>query len=420
MKPEWRPTSIGSRVSATPGIRGGDPSTDHAPALGAGGDVIAEVAAGSTRYHESLLDQIRKNIEYKVGRRQPPLPEGVKQPKVENPGKYSGERDHDSFYRWLDGYLSWLRAYNLCGPETDDTRVQLLRTYVTGTAEEWFIQEVDHPDSSRRKSFTEVICDMHRRFVHASSAGKATLDYERCHYRPQDGVDAFLAELRKHAQRMIQRPSEYDMKRKFVNSLPNDMYDILVVHRGLRPEFSTLEELATHARQIEEARRMQRDRDRERGTAIPVRVSAPRVPARRAPTADPAAPRDTRASNSPGVAPTRPGIVQRRDDTRTTAPGKAPVGACFACGKTGHYANDPVCAEFGKPHSRPPRPRARLHAQRTVGDEEDEADSGERAASDAEDGHDEDTDAAYDWGGDQYDSGDDGSEVERAHAMRAE
>ncbi|KAJ8501831.1 hypothetical protein ONZ51_g376 [Trametes cubensis] len=212
-----------------------------------GYDVVRTVAAGANSYQDSLSNCLRRNIEFKVGSRLPALPDGVKQPKVDNPSKYRGKHDHKAFYTWLDGYLSWLRAYNICGEETDKMRVQLMRNYVTGPAEEWFMAEVDHLDITHRPQFQEVVCAMHRHFVHVTTAAKATKDSEQCRYRSSEGVDRFVAEIKKYAGRMVQSPSDYNIARKFVYGLPTDIFEVVVVHRGLRPEFYHINEIAVYA-----------------------------------------------------------------------------------------------------------------------------------------------------------------------------
>ncbi|KAI0352840.1 hypothetical protein OH77DRAFT_1408264, partial [Trametes cingulata] len=124
-----------------------------------------------------MLSQLLDNIRFKVGHLLPALPPGVKQPKIEQPAKYDGSDDHNKFATWLDGYLTWLRAYNVCGRETDPLRVQYLRLYLTGKAEEWFTLCIDNPSLGYCPTFEEAICAMHRRFVHSSSAARATREF---------------------------------------------------------------------------------------------------------------------------------------------------------------------------------------------------------------------------------------------------
>ncbi|KAI1782381.1 hypothetical protein LXA43DRAFT_868207, partial [Ganoderma leucocontextum] len=106
-----------------------------------------------------------------------PLPEGAKQPKIEMPEKYAGSSDHQVFYRWLDGVLNWMRAYNLCGPNADLHRLRYLRQHLTKDAEEWYTREVDHPSITVIPMFEDAICAMHVRFIHSNTAAKATEEF---------------------------------------------------------------------------------------------------------------------------------------------------------------------------------------------------------------------------------------------------
>ncbi|KAL1940905.1 hypothetical protein VTO73DRAFT_7541 [Trametes versicolor] len=369
-------------------------------------------------HRDVMLSQICDNIQYKVGYRLPPLPEGVKFPKIEAPGKYSGENDHDTFYIWLDGYLTWLRAYNMCGPETDRTRVFYLRQLLLGHAEEWFTQSVDNPALGYRPSFVETICAMHRRFVHSSTAAKATRDFDKCAYKASEGIDAFYADMMRFASRMVESPTDYALRLKIVDGLPQEIYRILTIDRNINPEQCTLDEIVTNVRQIEHALSRVRTREHRDSKSTPLAATVPRG------RSDGANRRDTTGrAPSTGVTGDRrrddksdrppSGNRFRSTDQRPPTPRPKPEGnACFGCGQVGHYANDPTCPQFGKP--RPDRPplRARFHAQRA-----------EDAAPPS--GVDGDT-----WGGSLYDSDEERnaptppsegeeSEIERAMAMRA-
>lgn len=139
---------------------------------------------------EQVQDRLRDLIDWRVGRALPVLPTGVKQPKISNPIAYRGDTKHDAFITFLEKFLGWLRAHNICGPETDSHRVTFLGQNLEGAASDWFNDEVDNP---RRRndfnSFADVICAMHHRFVHANTAQQCTLDFESCKYTVANGVE---------------------------------------------------------------------------------------------------------------------------------------------------------------------------------------------------------------------------------------
>ncbi|TFK80240.1 hypothetical protein K466DRAFT_445464, partial [Polyporus arcularius HHB13444] len=106
-----------------------------------------------------------------------PIPEGMKHPKIEVPAKYGGANSHQLFYTWLDGVLDWMRAYNICGPDADQHRLIYLRQHLKGDADDWYAQEIDHPDNLETPSFEPAVCKLHDRFVHLSMAAKATEEF---------------------------------------------------------------------------------------------------------------------------------------------------------------------------------------------------------------------------------------------------
>lgn len=388
----------------------------------------------SDGHREVMLVQICDNIRYKTGVMAPPLPPGVKHPKIEATGKYDGTDDHTTFYNWLDGYLTWLRAHNVCGPNTDQLRVNYLRTFLSGKAETWFTVCVDNPSLGYHPTFEETICAMHRRFVHSSSAAKATIDFEKCRYRAQDGIESYYAELMLYASRMVEPPDGYTIRRKLVDGLPVDVFRILTLDRNINAEEATVEEILTSVRQVEQGlsrlrHRENRDRDR-RVAAAPVAMVISRQESR---TRDRSRSRDRDRSATPTSTPTAKPVAAHSADykpvtARVPTPGPSrpasTTNTCYGCGQVGHYANDPVCPQYGKNRTGTPgkgTQRTRFHAQRV----------------DMADGHEVSNPpdlspyGADQWGGSQYDSESggemdartlppsegEGSEIVRAQAM---
>ncbi|KAL1937390.1 hypothetical protein VTO73DRAFT_13796 [Trametes versicolor] len=383
----------------------------------------------SDGHREVMLVHLCDNIRYKTGWVSPPLPPGMKYPKIDPPAKYDGADDHNVFYNWLDGYLTWLRAYNVCGPETDRYRVFYLRTYLTGKAVDWFTVCIDNPSLGYQPTFEETICAMHRRFVHSSSAAKATLEFEKCRYRIQDGIESFYAELMLHASRMVEPPDNYTIRRRLVDGLPVDMFRILTLDRNISAEEASAEEILTSIRQVEQGltrlrHRESRDRDRRPPPPTSGAVASSRPEPR---GRERSRSRDRDRSNTPRPAPAT-SAEYKPVAARVPTPGQSrPVPAgntCFSCGQLGHYANDPTCPQYGKP--RPgtggkPAQRTRFHAQRVDMEVGDDAQVDHEVAEGNPYGVDT-------WGGSRYDSEEErlmplptsegeGSEIIRAQAM---
>jgi hypothetical protein len=63
------------------------------------------------QYHYTvLIKRIRQLVHWKVGN-YISAPAGSKQPKMGEPTKYSGNRNHDVFLQWLNQFLNWLCSH---------------------------------------------------------------------------------------------------------------------------------------------------------------------------------------------------------------------------------------------------------------------------------------------------------------------
>jgi hypothetical protein len=165
----------------------------------------------SEQYHYTvLLKRIHKLIEWKVGRAMT-APIGSKQPKMGEPSKYSGNRNHDVFLQWLNQFLNWLRSHYHCGEDADFSHINFLGSYLDGVAANWFAADVDNPDKVMDApiTFVDAICAMHRPFVRTAMANNAANQYDKVEYSSSTGVKGFYYALDKMASRMVKQPSDY-------------------------------------------------------------------------------------------------------------------------------------------------------------------------------------------------------------------
>ncbi|KII83591.1 hypothetical protein PLICRDRAFT_32804 [Plicaturopsis crispa FD-325 SS-3] len=327
---------------------------------------------------ESLLGTIRTMIDQQVGQAGPPLPVGAKHPRIKEPVAYDGSDSHDMFINWLVGFLTWLRSHNVRGPESDEYRCMYMASYLSDEAKEWYNREVNNPLLPDRPTrFSDIVCAMHIRFVHSATARKATEDYEKCSYSPSGGVDGFYMELLKFASRMIEYPTSYDVRRRFMTGLPVSIHNSIIQTRGMSAEHSGLKELRLAAYQIEQSRTLLRSQEAARGAPLARPPQRARTPA---------------LASGPIVAATAARPTNNvRDGPRP--PRDATNIECFTCHTKGHYSNDPACPKFSERRIIP-GPR-RLNAQRVV--DPDDPDYIE----DYDDG-----DEVNSWGGSQYEPDD--------------
>jgi hypothetical protein len=96
-------------------------------------------------------------------------------------------------------------------------------------------------------TFTDVVLELHSRFVHQATVQLATEKYKRVTYELSTGVAGLIAEMTKYAHQMVERPGEYAFKQKFMKELPTSISATLMCTRHLTAEGTTLETLYREA-----------------------------------------------------------------------------------------------------------------------------------------------------------------------------
>ncbi|KAF7970992.1 hypothetical protein HWV62_22241 [Athelia sp. TMB] len=344
-----------------------------------------------------LLGKITQLIHHKVGT---PIdvPTGFKQPKLAEPPKYAGSHSHDEFVDWLSAFLNWLRGHYISGPATDPIRVTYLGLYIEGVANDWYLTEIDNPSRHYDPPllFADCICLMHKRFVRTATANDAAIKYNSVRYSAADGVEGLYYKLDTTAERMIERPNDYDFRRRLFNLLPRWLQDKLM-DRNIIPKYASLDDIRENTKQIEEnsLRRYEGIGDSVASPSRLATASNSRPPR----TAD--ANRGQRGTPKPtpgatATPTTRATIPTTSPNPRISRPTRPPrdtsTMTCYSCGKLGHISSEPKCENYDTN-------RTRLHAQR-----EADADSEREDCEDAVDDNVEYEERPNSWGGSQYDS----------------
>ena len=365
----------------------------------------------SEQYHQDvMLTKVRRIVDWKVGS-DLSAPSGTKQPKLSEPMKYSGNRSHDNFCTWLDQFLNWLRSHYISGSSTDVTRLNLLGNYLEGAALDWYTAEIDNPERGDGTPilFIDAICALHKRFVHTATASDAKNKYDAVTYSASDGTEGFFYRLEKFASRMVQRPDEYSFKNRFFEGMPDWIFNRLT-DREITPEYCTLDDIRSNAKQIEEMK----SRIRGNPTGLGDFSQASRGQQNNSPRTRDRAQTGQSSQRTPGSRESRPNIRVR---SQPSAKAPAPSGAgtlakaaprpphptsdvtCYTCGMQGHISTNPKCPQYGISNTTRPR----VHAQRVVDSADEEVMGTHTDAS-----HAQEVESHYSnsWGGSQYESDD--------------
>ncbi|KAJ7739713.1 hypothetical protein DFH07DRAFT_965698 [Mycena maculata] len=311
------------------------------------------------------------------------VPMRIKPPRLEAPGKFKGQNDHIVFMLWLEVVCTWMQAQFYGGPSAAQYRIVLLKTLIEGPALEWFVDYVESRPgriSEIKYDFASILCALHRRFVTAATAQKASRDFDAVRYSADEGPLKLMDSLMSASRQMREPMTQFMIAQRFLKLLPDKIYDMMLQQRGLSAEYSSIEQLRLNAHQIWSTDPMTRSSARTHTS-----LQAPRRPTT-APTA--------KAENIARL-PVRPDTS--RPGTGHQAHNHAAAGAattdkrCFKCGVIGHIGSDPICVKHPN-HN--PKARVGMAAQRVLDTYAEDEFPDEEGDHTPEDGP---------WGGSQYD-----------------
>ncbi|KAL7280520.1 hypothetical protein ACG7TL_005452 [Trametes sanguinea] len=366
----------------------------------------------------------------------------LKMAKLPPPKMYEGKDDPDQFEVWLRGLLEYFNTLRITGPQYDADRLRMLSSSLSGNAATWFYNTVQSPSRDKRDwMFEEAIVGLFRRFVHRDTHLQAEQQFAALRFEASKGGVAGLYERMLYlADKMWERPTEFHMRKKFIEALPEQYESILSLYKGMSPQYTTLYTLYQSALELEQNMRVlqlrKRARDAGGGTTPHVNTmkSIPDNKSVRANSASQHQPSARKTSSSgfksvnratpkqyenrqtrPHMTTETPRVTGRAGPSKSDRP--ASQVKCFACGQIGHYASDPKCPQYGKKNT---SGQPRMFAQHIIDETSDKEDSpqeegaGEDAGGDnespifADDSADVvDNDQEYppsNYGGSQYES----------------
>jgi hypothetical protein len=134
--------------------------------------------------------------------------------KLKLPEPYDGSANIDQFENWLALLVSWLKMYDLDGIDLhiDLMRVQLLCQTLKGRALSFYQTSLEEArEIGNTTSFRGTIIALRERFLHRATAVDAAQKFENVTQGSRD-TQALIEELRKYAARMVEQPSDYQMK----------------------------------------------------------------------------------------------------------------------------------------------------------------------------------------------------------------
>ncbi|KAI0047220.1 hypothetical protein FA95DRAFT_1606231 [Auriscalpium vulgare] len=195
-------------------------------------------AHDKARSHEhDALQAYRMLVEEKVGKDLSHLPDikGIKQGTMDT---YSGEDNISIYDGWLMVILRTLNMSRVCGPQRNQDQITVLGNTLKGPAAIWFNAEVEHPKRAvRHWKFVDVVCALYHQFIHEATAQNTSELFDTARFSRVKGIVAYFNELMSYAARMVERPSKYTFKQRFLKGLPHDFVEKLIINHGISAEF---------------------------------------------------------------------------------------------------------------------------------------------------------------------------------------
>ncbi|KAJ7759669.1 hypothetical protein B0H16DRAFT_1720456 [Mycena metata] len=246
--PKFRYLHPTDTLSAHGGISFGPAISGFDSAIGAGKPTLDAMEAFT-----SESDSIIRTIVFRaVGEELSNVPSRVRSPKLDNPSKFSGMNSHTAFIAWLEELTTWMKASFMGGKGCACYRVTILKTYLTGSALQWFSDYVEPRigQSLIEYEFSSILCAMHQRFITAATAQKATQEFDAVRYKAKHGPLKLADELINSSSCMREPMPEFIIKQRFMKLLPSNISGLMMLHRALSPEYSDMPSLRFHANQI--------------------------------------------------------------------------------------------------------------------------------------------------------------------------
>ncbi|KAI0026566.1 hypothetical protein K488DRAFT_75247, partial [Vararia minispora EC-137] len=177
----------------------------------------------------------------------------IKGLKVSRPDiKYDGKDDAEAFERWTASIVRWFKLARAVGPDKEETRMALLREVLEGEASEHYYDHIESP-SCQHQDWTcqEYVCTLFLHFITTAKMHDATVDFEVVKYTRGKGAIQFYNNLMKAAEKLVEKPDQYTIERRFIDGLPESIVDHLIKVDRLQPELSKLAEWISKARDYE-------------------------------------------------------------------------------------------------------------------------------------------------------------------------
>src|ERR1700677_1717361 len=169
------------------------------------------------------------------------------------PPNYSGSSSFEDFEQFVTRLLRHFKTLQVMSPDFNQVHIWLMGQSFMGDALDWFNHTIDtNDDHSVGWGFEMAVIALKERFVHRSSIQDAATKFDLLAQGKRSVID-FYNKLRSLAMCMAEKPSDYDIKQRFINGLLS-VISTCITDYGYTAEGYDIEDLLQVSKQVEDAR----------------------------------------------------------------------------------------------------------------------------------------------------------------------
>lgn len=328
---------------------------------------------------QALVDRLIMIYRERVGK-ELALPKDAKPMRIDPKiTKYNGSLDFHVLEKWVMDVSMYFELSHLVGKSRDAERMNLMLTYLEGSADVWYRNRVLSIYRDRRDWISEdIIIGLFTRFIKTITLHDIAYRFDAFKWRSDHTVDNFYDEMIDLANLMAIRPSETELKKKFIHNLPG-AYSDGMIDRGFDLVMNPLGLLLDAARiqEVSSYNKGKMAQQRHKDNPKPVPIPEPRMRSRTVVrpmngrhhdnniTSAPPVNRGHNQIHNPtnnnqfrNVPPVTQNALPSRPAPKTPGRDNPPARdvSCWDCGKSGAMKGHPGCPTPGTNSARPPRP----------------------------------------------------------------
>lgn len=190
-------------------------------------------------YENDICYKYRLLIQYPVGLSKNKYK--VKGSKTSLPDKYSSKDSIEEFDNFFYTCLHWMHVNNYVGSWKDEVHTDVLGILLKMRALGWFANKVEPVDRTKWDwSFEEIMCTLHKEFIHNISASSVSDKYKATKYSSSEGVLGLYNDMKHYVKKMVMHPNKYTLKKNFIKKIPISLIQPLVKSWRISVEHSTI------------------------------------------------------------------------------------------------------------------------------------------------------------------------------------